>query len=80
MEYICPLCNGIDNTKVKCSRCGEIMKDNGPIQEYFDEYSPYLDMNITKKVDGVPSDQCMHIFICPKCNVWHNIAVSLIEY
>ena len=37
----------------------------------FDDYSPYLDIEGMKKVDGYPEDfykhQCPHFFLCSSC-------------
>ncbi|WP_374723686.1 hypothetical protein [Calidifontibacillus erzurumensis] len=39
--------------------------------DYFDNYSPYLEIDGTKLVDGYPNDQknhqCPHVFYCPNC-------------
>jgi len=80
VEYLCPLCNTLEEIEVRCDKCGEIMEDKGIVQEYFDDYSPYLDMDITRKVDGAPADQCLHVFVCNRCNAWKRVAVNLVEY
>ena len=67
MNWICPICNGIASYVVKCSDCGKQMEARGAIQEYFDDYSPYLDKSITQQVDGVEHNRCVHIFYCPNC-------------
>lgn len=80
MEYLCPLCNGLEKIGVECPRCGEPMEDKGCVQEYLDDYSPYLDMEITRKVDGAPPDQCLHVFSCSNCSHTKMVAVSMVEY
>ncbi len=80
MEYLCPLCNGLDQPEVRCRRCGEIMENCGAIQEYYDDYSPYLDMHVTRMIDGVSGDQCLHVFFCKGCNGIRSVAVNLVEY
>lgn len=80
MEYLCPLCNGMEKVTVKCENCGETMRDMGTIQDFFDDYSPYLDTEITRKVDGVNSDQCLHLFNCPNCNADKRVVINLVEY
>ena len=67
MEWICPICNGIASYVVKCSDCGKQMEARGAIQEYFDDYSPYLDKSITQQVDGVEHNSCVHLFYCSNC-------------
>ena len=67
MNWICPICNGIASYVVKCSDCGNQMEARGAIQEYFDDYSPYLDKSITQKVDRVDHNSCVHLFYCSNC-------------
>ncbi|SNS86613.1 hypothetical protein SAMN05446037_102476 [Anaerovirgula multivorans] len=67
MELVCPICNGLVSYVVKCPYCEEIMKAAGAIQDYFDDYSTYLDKDITEMIDGVSENQCLHIFYCPQC-------------
>lgn len=67
MEYLCPLCNNLVEYIKHCSRCGKIMNDKGRIQDYYDDYSPYLGYNITNLADNEPKDICQHIFTCPHC-------------
>lgn len=43
------------------------MEDTGVVQNYFDDYSPYLSMEITEKLDGAPKEACTHLFYCKKC-------------
>ncbi|MGI6704339.1 MAG: hypothetical protein ACOX42_10070 [Clostridia bacterium] len=80
MEYLCPLCNGLESKTIPCGGCGGTMEDKGAIQEYFDDYSPYLDLEITRKLDGVPRDQCLHIFRCDRCGMDKKIAIGMVEY
>lgn len=80
MEYLCPLCNGIENASVRCEICNAQMDDAGRIQDFFDDYSPYLDNDITGLADGVSNDQCLHIFVCPRCGNDCRVAVNRVEY
>ncbi|MDD3299052.1 MAG: hypothetical protein PHS13_08310 [Firmicutes bacterium] len=80
MEYLCPLCNGLERKIILCERCGEAMEDKGAIQEYLDDYSPYLDLEITRKLDGVSRDLCLHIFKCDRCGLDKRIAIGMVEY
>ncbi|AOY76636.1 hypothetical protein [Clostridium formicaceticum] len=68
MEMVCPICNGLSSYVVKCSFCGSTMEAQAAIQDYYDDYSPYLDKEITEKLDGVSKVQCLHIFYCPQCH------------
>lgn len=68
MDLICPLCNGLEEYSFKCEQCNGIMDDKGRIIDYFDEYSPYLEMSITELIDGAPRDKCVHLLTCKYCN------------
>jgi hypothetical protein len=80
MEYLCPLCNGLERKVIVCEKCGGCMEDRGAVQEYFDDYSPYLDLEITRRVNGVPRDQCLHIFGCDTCGADKRVAIGMVEY
>jgi Zn finger protein HypA/HybF involved in hydrogenase expression len=67
LEYLCPLCNGLIEYNVSCSRCSSSMKNGGRIQDFYDNYSPYLSYELTDIMDGEPSNVCQHIFTCPVC-------------
>ncbi len=67
MECLCPLCNGLFDSAVRCKICGGFMKDGGRIQDFYDDYSPYLSHNLTDKMDGEPPGICQHIFTCTSC-------------
>lgn len=67
MEYLCPLCNGLKEVVKYCSKCGSLMKDDGRVQDYYDDYSPYLSYVLTDVLDGEPSGICQHIFTCTVC-------------
>jgi hypothetical protein len=68
---ICPLCNGLRNVAVYCSHCQKQMEDKGKVTDYFDDYSPYMDIDMMKLVDGYPKTlirhECVHLFYCPHC-------------
>lgn len=77
MEIICPICNGLASYIVKCTNCGNGMEARGAIQDYFDDYSPYLSRYITEEIDGVDSDkQCLHLFYCWQCETDRRIAID----
>ncbi|NLK97573.1 hypothetical protein [Defluviitalea saccharophila] len=76
MDLVCPLCNGLKNMEVSCMNCGEKMKDGGLVSDYYDNYSPYLPISITGKIDGRPSSECVHLFYCPQCGKDKRIAVE----
>ncbi|WP_432408830.1 hypothetical protein [Wukongibacter sp. M2B1] len=78
MELICPLCNGLQEYNIECQNCNEKMSDRGRIAEYYDNYSSYLDISITEKIDGVPNDKCVHLFSCISCNKDKRITIDKI--
>lgn len=72
MMNICPLCNGLRNVTVYCSCCPNQMEDKGKITDYYDDYSPYMDIDMMKLADGYPETlirrECVHLFYCPHCH------------
>ncbi|SKC63893.1 hypothetical protein [Maledivibacter halophilus] len=78
MELICPLCNGLIEYNIECRLCNEKMEDKGRIADYYDNYSSYLDMNITELIDKVEYDKCVHLFVCSNCNNDKRIAIDKI--
>lgn len=67
----CPLCNGMSDEYHQCSACQEDMEDAGKMYDYYDDYSPYMEIDWNKLVDGVPNStgkpECVHLLICPHC-------------
>lgn len=66
--HICPLCNGLIQYERNCSKCGAPMEVLDRIENYYDNYSPYLSYNITDMNDGDPFDICTHVLVCRNCN------------
>lgn len=68
---ICPICNGYGSVTVSCPKCSQIMDDQGKISDYFDDYSPYMEIDLMKLEDGFPTNysesQCVHLYKCPNC-------------
>lgn len=68
---VCPLCNGMSDESYQCSLCKGEMKDKGKMYDYYDDYSPYMEMDWNKLVDGIPDNaekpECVHLLICPYC-------------
>ncbi|WP_234400736.1 hypothetical protein [Virgibacillus senegalensis] len=48
------------------------MTDQGKVVDFMGDYSPYLDIEIVKTVDGVrdstSSNTCVHLFQCLGCD------------
>lgn len=76
MEIICPLCNGLKEISEVCPNCNASMYDTGPIENYFDDYSPYLDKNITQILNNTNPENCVHLFKCIQCGSDMRISVS----
>lgn len=72
LANICPLCNGMQFDQVPCPACQGDMVDRGRYTDFFDDYSPYLDIDGMKKEDGILNDlqnhQCPHVFECLLCS------------
>ncbi|XJZ28085.1 hypothetical protein ACF5W4_04620 [Bacillota bacterium Lsc_1132] len=68
---ICPICNGLRGIPTFCQKCGSEMIERGRIMDYYDDYSPYMDIDLMKMEDGYPDSyknhQCPHLCTCPKC-------------
>ena len=82
MDTICPVCNQLQSIAVYCTNCGDNMIDQGRVSDYFDDYSPYEEIENMKMVDGYPNDrkqgQCPHLFICHSCQ--HDRVVFIDEW
>lgn len=69
---ICPLCNGLRVIHITCETCGIQMIENGRVMDYYDDYSPYMDIDLMKLEDGYKDSyrnhKCPHFFRCPNCN------------
>ena len=52
---ICPICNGLETIEFQCERCSQKMEDLGKISDYFDDYSPYMEIDWMRLEDGFPA-------------------------
>ncbi|WP_045519913.1 hypothetical protein [Neobacillus niacini] len=68
---ICPICNGLRDVYLLCAHCGEQMLDSGRLMDFYDDYSPYMEIDLMKMEDGYPdtnTDQkCPHLYQCLFC-------------
>lgn len=64
---ICPVCNGLIEYIKYCPSCGSKMKVMDRVENYYDDYSPYLSYELTDLIDGDTSYICSHICVCPNC-------------
>jgi hypothetical protein len=57
------------------------MIESGRLMDYYDDYSPYMEIELLKREDGYPNttsgQQCPHVFRCPQCH--HDDLVFIIE-
>lgn len=71
MGNICPLCNGFQSIFLSCPGCGNQLEDMGKLADYFGDYSPYMETDLMKLVDGYDSSyqthECPHLFYCSVC-------------
>jgi len=71
---VCPVCNGLTTVNKSCPICAHPMYDAGVIQDFYDDYSAFLEQGIYE--DGYRSyshDYCVHLFACPYCHFDTNI-------
>ncbi|MDZ5470172.1 hypothetical protein SM124_00285 [Bacillus sp. 31A1R] len=68
---MCPLCNGFYEMQESCPSCGNQLEESGRLMDFFDDYSPYMPIDLMKLEDGYSLDfqeeQCPHVFKCPNC-------------
>jgi hypothetical protein len=68
---ICPNCNGFDVITIHCPSCGSKMYDSGRIMDFYDDYSPYMEIDDLKFEDGYPDTfskgKCPHLMSCFQC-------------
>ncbi|NLK20670.1 MAG: hypothetical protein GX308_01005 [Epulopiscium sp.] len=76
MNLVCPLCNALKTKEIICETCHTKMEDGGMIGDYYDDYSPYLPISITARIDGCPPSQCVHLFYCPKCGRDKRVSIN----
>lgn len=72
---VCPICNGFTTLHENCPLCGQPLQDAGVIQDFYDDYSAYLEQDIYE--DGYRHNNhavCVHLFACPHCHFDTNIS------
>lgn len=71
MSHMCPVCNGLESIHIGCKNCGYPLDNNGRYQDFFDDYSAYMEVDEMKKINGIPNDyqenKCPHLLFCPHC-------------
>jgi hypothetical protein len=66
MEQVCPLCNGLQQLRARCDRCGAQMVDGGKVTDYLDDYAPYW--NTPYDMQENEAGRCTHVLFCPGCS------------
>ncbi|MGC4378039.1 hypothetical protein WD019_13985 [Fictibacillus sp. Mic-4] len=68
---LCPVCNQLHTIPFYCPDCGNEAEDQGKLSDYYDDYSPYIDIDGLKLENGFPADhenhQCPHLYYCSTC-------------
>jgi len=68
---ICPICNGLREVDLQCTQCGKQMVDSGRLMDFYDDYSPYMEIDLMKMEDGYSDtnsgQKCPHLYTCPTC-------------
>jgi hypothetical protein len=68
---MCQVCNGLREVSLICTNCGNPMTESGRIMDFYDDYSPYMEIDLMKLEDGYPdtnsAGKCPHLFSCPIC-------------
>lgn len=71
----CPICNGLSNVSKPCPFCGGEMEERGPLQEFIDDYSPYLSRELAANITG--TRYCVHLYYCSACDQDVRVATPL---
>jgi len=74
VERICPICNGLKEIKRFCPYCGQEMEERGALQDFIDDYSPYLSKELGE--DLTQQRDCVHLYYCPACDVDVRVSTS----
>jgi hypothetical protein len=68
---VCPICNGLREVYLQCTQCRQQMVDSGRLMDFYDDYSPYMEIDLMKMEDGYSNtnsgQKCPHLYTCPTC-------------
>ncbi len=67
MERICPICNGLQSIPRFCPHCGKEMEERGALQDFIDDYSPYLSQELGENL--LQTKDCVHLYYCSYCDM-----------
>jgi hypothetical protein len=73
---ICSLCNALQEVNVCCPKCGQVLLDGGPVEDYYGAYSPYVERDSLVRASNT---SCVHLFYCAKCDFDTKICSSEVE-
>lgn len=79
MSNICPVCNGLMYLKAYCNNCNHSLDDYGRIDQIWEPYSPYReidDIKLTNGFDDYATHQCIHLTNCPACGNNQIVAIN----
>lgn len=75
----CRLCNGMTDENWCCRICMGYLNDQGKIYDYYDDYSPYMEIDLNKLVDGdtksSQKQECVHLFVCKACGTQQELTI-----
>ncbi|QNO15630.1 hypothetical protein HYG86_13020 [Alkalicella caledoniensis] len=79
MDFICPVCNGLENIYIDCPKCRESMEEGGSLQQFLDSYSPYISGDILDE-EGMNEKQCVHLVFCGECGYDERVSVKKVNW
>lgn len=77
LEKICPLCNALESISEVCPYCNNLLKDGGPLENYYGSYGPYMD--VLSLQNFLPDCQCVHVLYCLECYYDTRVAWELMN-
>lgn len=79
MESVCPVCNGMMQLQAICTICHQPMIDLGRETDFWDNYSPYRDIqHLRMEGPGTLQEKtlCLHVAHCPFCDHEQSVTVE----
>jgi rubrerythrin len=77
MEWVCPICNGMDYIEIRCPACGHVLVDGGNLQDFYGPYSPYMEQNTYGNLEDLRNEgKCLHLLYCPQCGYDRRAAIQ----
>ncbi len=80
MMFVCLVCNGMESFSYTCPACHTEMRDGGKVVDFYGDYSPYIEIEDGKMIDGDPvsSDEhrCIHFGVCPACSYVQEVSLE----